>query len=213
MKDRATLDLFETDSQDDMRLPAGIDEAGRGPLAGPVYAAAVILNPLNPIEGLKDSKKLTPAEREALAPIIQERSLAWSVAFATVEEIDSMNILEATLLAMKRAVLGLSIRPTILLIDGNRMPHMPYRIRTIIKGDDRVPEISAASILAKTAHDALFKRYAKEYPGYGFEHHMGYGTAEHMAAIERLGVLPIHRKTFEPIASRLAKVKKSSVSG
>lgn len=213
MKDRATLDLFETDSQDDMRLPAGIDEAGRGPLAGPVYAAAVILNPLNPIEGLKDSKKLTPAEREALAPIIQERSLAWSVGFATVEEIDSMNILEATLLAMKRAVLGLSIRPTILLIDGNRMPHMPYRIRTIIKGDDRVPEISAASILAKTAHDALFKRYAKEYPGYGFEHHMGYGTAEHMAAIERLGVLPIHRKTFEPIASRLAKVKKSSVSG
>lgn len=213
MKDRATLDLFETDSQDDLRLPAGIDEAGRGPLAGPVYAAAVILNPLNPIEGLKDSKKLTPAEREALAPIIQERSLAWSVAFATVEEIDSMNILEATLLAMKRAVLGLSIRPTILLIDGNRMPHMPYRIRTIIKGDDRVPEISAASILAKTAHDALFKRYAKEYPGYGFEHHMGYGTAEHMAAIERLGVLPIHRKTFEPIASRLAKVKKSSVSG
>ena len=194
MKDRATLDLFETDSQDDMRLPAGIDEAGRGPLAGPVYAAAVILNPLNPIEGLKDSKKLTPAEREALAPIIQERALAWSVAFATVEEIDSM-------------------RPTILLIDGNRMPHMPYRIRTIIKGDDRVPEISAASILAKTAHDALFKRYAKEYPGYGFEHHMGYGTAEHMAAIERLGVLPIHRKTFEPIASRLAKVKKSSVSG
>lgn len=213
MKDRATLDLFETDSQDDMRLPAGIDEAGRGPLAGPVYAAAVILNPLNPIEGLKDSKKLTPAEREALAPIIQERALAWSVAFATVEEIDSMNILEATLLAMKRAVLGLSIRPTILLIDGNRMPHMPYRIRTIIKGDDRVPEISAASILAKTAHDALFKRYAKEYPGYGFEHHMGYGTTEHMAAIERLGVLPIHRKTFEPIASRLAKVKKSSVSG
>ena len=213
MKDRATLDLFETDSQDDMRLPAGIDEAGRGPLAGPVYAAAVILNPLNPIEGLKDSKKLTPAEREALAPIIQERSLAWSVGFATVEEIDSMNILEATLLAMKRAVLGLSIRPTILLIDGNRMPHMPYRIRTIIKGDDRVPEISAASILAKTAHDALFKRYAKEYPGYGFEHHMGYGTAEHMAAIERLGVLPIHRKTFEPIASRLAKVKRRSVSG
>ena len=121
MKDRATLDLFETDSQDDMRLPAGIDEAGRGPLAGPVYAAAVILNPLNPIEGLKDSKKLTPSERNALAPIIQERSLAWSVAFATVEEIDSMNILEATLLAMKRAVLGLSIRPTILLIDGNRM--------------------------------------------------------------------------------------------
>ena len=213
MKDRATLDLFETDSQDDMRLPAGIDEAGRGPLAGPVYAAAVILNPLNPIEGLKDSKKLTPSERNALAPIIQERALAWSVAFATVEEIDSMNILEATLLAMKRAVLGLSIRPTILLIDGNRMPHMPYRIRTIIKGDDRVPEISAASILAKTAHDALFERYAKEYPGYGFEHHMGYGTAEHMAAIERLGVLPIHRKTFEPIASRLAKVKKRSVSG
>ena len=196
-----------------MRLPAGIDEAGRGPLAGPVYAAAVILNPLNPIEGLKDSKKLTPSERNALAPIIQERSLAWSVAFATVEEIDSMNILEATLLAMKRAVLGLSIRPTILLIDGNRMPHMPYRIRTIIKGDDRIPEISAASILAKTAHDALFKRYAKEYPGYGFEHHMGYGTAEHMAAIERLGVLPIHRKTFEPIASSLAKVKKRSVSG
>lgn len=213
MKDRATLDLFETDSQDDMRLPAGIDEAGRGPLAGPVYAAAVILNPLNPIEGLRDSKKLTPSERNALAPIIQERSLAWSVAFATVEEIDSMNILEATLLAMKRAVLGLSIRPTILLIDGNRMPHMPYRIQTIIKGDDRIPEISAASILAKTAHDALFKRYAKEYPGYGFEHHMGYGTAEHMAAIERLGVLPIHRKTFEPIASRLAKVKKRSVSG
>ena len=211
MKDRATLDLFETDSQDDMRLPAGIDEAGRGPLAGPVYAAAVILNPLNPIEGLKDSKKLTPAEREALAPIIQERALAWSVAFATVEEIDSMNILEATLLAMKRGVLGLSIRPTSLFFDGDRMRLMPFR--SFILGDDRLPDICAAWILAKTAHDALFKRYAKEYPGYGFEHHMGYGTAEHMAAIERLGVLPIHRKTFEPIASRLAKVKKRSVSG
>lgn len=207
MKDRATFDLFDADSPEEMRLPAGIDEAGRGPLAGPVYAAAVILDPLNPIEGLKDSKKLTAAERSALAPIIQEKALAWSVGFATVEEIDSMNILQATFLAMRRAVDGLSIRPSILLIDGNRMPHMPYRIRTIVKGDDKVPEISAASILAKTAHDALFKRYAKEYPGYGFENNMGYGTAEHMAAIERLGVLPIHRKTFEPIASLRTKAK------
>ncbi len=208
MKDRLTLDLFETDATEDLRFVAGIDEAGRGPLAGPVFAAAVILNPDQPIEGLRDSKKLTPLERSRLEPMIKERALAWAVAFSTVEEIDRLNILQATLLAMKRAVLALKVEPTLLLIDGNRMPQMPYRMRTIVKGDDKVPEISAASILAKTAHDRLFETYAIKYPGYGFESHMGYGTKEHVEAIERRGILPIHRKTFEPIASLLkAKMK------
>lgn len=203
MKDKLTGDLFATDSEDDLRQAAGIDEAGRGPLAGPVFAAAVILDPARPIVGLRDSKKLTPAERERLAPIIKERSLAWSIASASVKEIDQFNILQATFLAMKRAVSGLGVTPSLLLIDGNQMPKMPYRIRTVIKGDDTVAAISAASILAKTAHDALFLQYAERYPGYGFESHMGYGTAVHIAAIKQFGVLPIHRKTFEPIASLL----------
>lgn len=208
MKDRLTPDLFETDAAEDLRFVAGIDEAGRGPLAGPVFAAAVILNRDQPIEGLRDSKKLTPLERSRLEPMIKERALAWAVAFSTVEEIDRLNILQATLLAMKRAVLALKVEPTLLLIDGNRMPQMPYRMRTIVKGDDKIPEISAASILAKTAHDRLFETYAIKYPGYGFESHMGYGTKEHVEAIERRGILPIHRKTFEPIASLLkAKMK------
>ena len=203
MKDRFTLDLFDEDSSDDLRLVTGIDEAGRGPLAGPVFAAAVILDPTKPISGLRDSKKLTAKERSALEPIIKERALSWSVAFATVEEIDDLNILQATFLAMRRAVLSLTIKPTLLLIDGNRMPQMPYRMRTIVKGDDKIPEISAASILAKTAHDRLFETYAAKYPGYGFESHVGYGTKEHIEAIKSLGILPIHRKTFEPIASFL----------
>ena len=208
MKDCCTLDLFEDDSPQDLELVAGIDEAGRGPLAGPVFAAAVILDPKKPIEGLRDSKKLTPKERSTLEPIIKERALAWAVAFSTVEEIDQMNILQATLLAMKRAVLSLKIKPTLLLIDGNRMPQMPFRMRTIVKGDDKVPEISAASILAKTAHDRLFETYAIKYPGYGFESHMGYGTHVHVEAIELRGILPIHRKTFEPIASILKAKEK-----
>ncbi len=209
MKDLFTLDLFETDSAEDLELVAGIDEAGRGPLAGPVFAAAVILDRDKPIEGLRDSKKLTAKERSALEPIIKERALSWAVASSSVEEIEQLNILQATLLAMKRAVLSLKIKPTLLLIDGNRMPKMPFRMRTIVKGDDKVPAISAASILAKTAHDRLFETYAIKYPGYGFESHMGYGTHEHIVAIERRGVLPIHRKTFEPIAS-LLKAKKVS---
>ncbi len=209
MKDLFTLDLFETDSAEDLELVAGIDEAGRGPLAGPVFAAAVILDRDKPIEGLRDSKKLTAKERSALEPIIKERALSWAVASSSVEEIEQLNILQATLLAMKRAVLSLKIKPTLLLIDGNRMPKMPFRMRTIVKGDDKVPAISAASILAKTAHDRLFETYAIKYPGYGFESHMGYGTHEHIVAIERRGVLPIHRKTFEPIASVL-KAKKVS---
>ncbi len=209
MKDLFTLDLFETDSAEDLELVAGIDEAGRGPLAGPVFAAAVILDRDKPIEGLRDSKKLSPKERSALEPIIKERALSWAVASSSVEEIEQLNILQATLLAMKRAVLSLKIKPTLLLIDGNRMPKMPFRMRTIVKGDDKVPAISAASILAKTAHDRLFETYAIKYPGYGFESHMGYGTHEHIVAIERRGVLPIHRKTFEPIASVL-KAKKVS---
>ncbi len=209
MKDLFTLDLFETDSAEDLELVAGIDEAGRGPLAGPVFAAAVILDRDKPIEGLRDSKKLTAKERSALEPIIKERALSWAVASSSVEEIEQLNILQATLLAMKRAVLSLKIKPTLLLIDGNRMPKMPFRMRTIVKGDDKVAAISAASILAKTAHDRLFETYAIKYPGYGFESHMGYGTHEHIVAIERRGVLPIHRKTFEPIASVL-KAKKVS---
>ncbi len=180
-------------------LTAGVDEAGRGPLAGPVVAAAVILDPANPIEGLADSKKLTAKKREALAPLIKERALAWSIAEASVEEIDEINILQATMLAMQRAVAGLKIQPEFVQVDGNRIPKLPMMAEAIVKGDAKVAAISAASILAKTHRDAWMMGEAEKYLGYGFENHMGYGTAEHLRAIETLGVLPIHRKTFKPV--------------
>lgn len=181
-------------------LTAGVDEAGRGPLAGPVVAAAVILDPNNPIEGLADSKKLTAKKREALEPLIKERALAWCVAEASVEEIDEINILQATMLAMQRAVAGLQVQPEFVQVDGNRIPKLPMMAEAIVKGDAKVEAISAASILAKTHRDAYMMEQAKKYPGYGFENHMGYGTAEHIKAVETLGVLPIHRKTFKPIS-------------
>ena len=181
-------------------LTAGVDEAGRGPLAGPVVAAAVILDPNNPIEGLADSKKLTAKKREALEPLIKERALAWCVAEASVAEIDEINILQATMLAMQRAVAGLQVQPDFVQVDGNRIPKLPMMAEAIVKGDAKVQAISAASILAKTHRDAYMMEQAKKYPGYGFENHMGYGTAEHIKAVETLGVLPIHRKTFKPIS-------------
>lgn len=183
-----------------LALTAGVDEAGRGPLAGPVVAAAVILDPENPIEGLADSKKLTAKKREALEPLIKERALAWCVAEASVEEIDEINILQATMLAMQRAVAGLKVQPEFVQVDGNRIPKLPMMAEAIVKGDAKVAAISAASILAKTHRDAYMMEQAHRYPGYGFEKHMGYGTAEHIKAIETLGVLPIHRKTFKPIS-------------
>ena len=185
-------------------LIAGVDEAGRGPLAGPVVAAAVILDPNKPIEGLRDSKKLSEKERDDLAPLIKERALAWCVAHATVEEIEKLNILQATLLAMTRAVDGLPIEPKTVLVDGNRIPKMNRAVFAIIKGDDKVPAISAASIIAKTTRDGWLTELDKRYPEYGFAQHKGYGTKQHLDAIRSHGILPIHRKTFAPIAKMIA---------
>lgn len=181
-------------------LVCGVDEAGRGPLAGPVVAAAVILDPDHPIEGLRDSKKLSPKKREALAAEIREHALAWYIAEGSVEEIDRINILQATMQTMKRAVEGLKIRPDMVLIDGNRIPQMPYRCEAIVGGDDKVPEISAASILAKTYRDALMTILGRMHPEYGFEHHSGYCTAEHMKALDKYGPCQAHRMTFAPVA-------------
>lgn len=179
---------------------AGVDEAGRGPLAGSVYAAAVILHPQNPIRGLKDSKKLSAKRREVLAQEIKRSALAWSVARAGVEEIDRLNILQATLLAMQRAVEQLAVPPTEVLVDGNQRPRLAIPVQTIIKGDALVPAISAASILAKCARDAEAHQLAQQYPGFGFERHKGYGTAEHMRQLQLLGATPAHRRSFKPVA-------------
>lgn len=187
-------------------LIAGVDEAGRGPLAGAVYAAAVILDPDRPVAGLADSKVLTEAKREELAPLIKERSLAWCIAYATVDEIDRLNILHATMLAMARAVAGLAQRPGEVLIDGNRVPKgLGVPARAIVKGDALEPAISAASILAKTARDADLVALDAQYPQYGFARHKGYPTPEHLAAIETFGVLPVHRKSFAPVRQWLEK--------
>lgn len=178
---------------------AGVDEAGRGPLAGPVFAAAVILDPAQPIVGLADSKKLSARKRERLALEIQARSLAWAIASASVEEIDRINILQATLLAMARAVEGLSMAPIEVLVDGNRCPSIDHPVRAIVGGDATVAEISAASILAKTARDAEMLRLHEQYPQYGFDRHMGYGTAVHIAALRCHGPAPCHRRSFAPV--------------
>ncbi|MGZ3158433.1 MAG: ribonuclease HII, partial [Burkholderiaceae bacterium] len=174
--DSHTLPLFD----DVNELICGVDEAGRGPLAGPVFAAAVILNPARPIEGLRDSKKLTEAKRDILAIQIKSDALAWSIAQCSEAEIDSLNILQATMLAMRRAIEGLHIVPTLALIDGNRCPIMSIRSEAIIKGDDKVAAISAASILAKTARDAALVILHQQYPHYAFDQHKGYPTALHM---------------------------------
>ena len=184
-------------------LIAGVDEAGRGPLAGPVVAAAVILDDLRPIVGLADSKKLSPARRERLFDEIRAKALCCSVAQASVEEIDRLNILQATLLAMRRAVEGLRLRPTKVLVDGNRLPPLPMLAEAIVKGDSKVAAISAASILAKVTRDRWCAQYHSEFPLYGFEGHKGYGTAEHLAALREHGPCPQHRRSFAPVALSL----------
>lgn len=177
-------------------LVAGIDEAGRGPLAGPVVAAAVILDPGRRIRGLADSKLLTPERREELAILIRARSIAWATGQADVGEIDTINILHATMLAMCRAVAALPVPPEEALVDGNRCPALTCRVRAIVKGDRDIAAISAASIIAKTTRDALLRELDKLYPIYGFAQHKGYGTPEHLAALERHGPCAVHRRTF-----------------
>jgi ribonuclease HII len=181
-------------------LVAGIDEAGRGPLAGPVVAAAVILDPRRPVAGLRDSKVLAPLRREELAILIRERSIAWATGSADVAEIDAINILQATMLAMRRAVEALGVAPEEALVDGNRCPPLACRTRAIVKGDRDIAAISAASILAKTTRDALLVELDRVYPQYGFAQHKGYGTPEHLAALERHGPCPLHRRSFAPVA-------------
>ena len=177
----------------------GVDEAGRGPLAGPVVAAAVMLDPGRRIDGLRDSKKLSAAARERLAEAIRREAVAWCVAEASVGEIDRLNILHATMLAMQRAVEGLARAPDEVWVDGNRCPDWPWRSQAVIKGDDKVAAIAAASILAKTARDRTMCSLHNEYPVYGFAQHMGYGTAAHLAALQAHGACPQHRRSFAPV--------------
>lgn len=184
-------------------LPAdvcGIDEAGRGPLAGPVTAAAVILDPTRPIPGLNDSKKLSEKRREALAAAIRAQALAWCVAEASPEEIDRINILQATFLAMRRAVLGLALSPARAVVDGNRAPPLDIPVETVVKGDGKIAAIAAASILAKTARDARMRLLHERFPEYGFDRHMGYPTREHLAALTAYGPCLEHRGSFAPVA-------------
>lgn len=186
-------------------LVAGVDEAGRGPLAGPVVAGAVILDPGRPIEGLADSKTLSAARREVIAERIFTRALAWSIGWADVSEIDSLNILQATLLAMRRAILGLRLRPARVEVDGNRLPNLLFDGAqmdgdAIVGGDARVPAIGAASIIAKVRRDQLMADLDMIYPGYGFRRHKGYGTAAHRDSLARLGPCPQHRRSFRPLA-------------
>jgi ribonuclease HII len=183
----------------------GVDEAGRGPLAGPVFAAAVILDPARPIAGLRDSKKLSEASRDALALQIKERAIAWAIAQCSEEEIDQLNILQASMLAMRRAVEQLATVPTLALIDGNRCPVMAIRAEAIVKGDDKVPAISAASILAKTARDAALHVLHEQYPMYAFDQHKGYPTALHLERLRLHGVSPVHRKSYAPVRALLAQ--------
>lgn len=199
-------------SMDDLFRPdydgpgiAGVDEVGRGPLAGDVVAAAVILDPARPIAGLRDSKKLSARRREELAGLIMERALAWSVARATVAEIDELNILQASLLAMHRAVRALEPQPVYVLVDGNRLPRWDYAAEPVVKGDDRVPAIAAASILAKVQRDRELVELERQYPGYGFAAHKGYPTAAHLEALQTLGVTPVHRRSFGPVRALLSQ--------
>jgi len=187
-------------NQEEKRI-AGVDEVGRGPLAGDVVAAAVILDPRQPIEGLKDSKLLSEKKREQLFILIQERALAWALGRASAEEIDNINILQASLLAMKRAVAALSIRPDLALIDGNRCPALDCPAQAIIGGDRTVAAISAASIIAKVTRDREMLVLHQEYPHYGFDQHKGYPTEKHLAALQAHGPCRIHRRSFAPVAA------------
>lgn len=200
IKNDTNLSLFSSLDED---VICGVDEAGRGPLAGPVFAAAVILDPMRPIDGLRDSKKLSEVRRDALAIDIKAHALSWSIAQCSEEEIDSLNILQATMLAMRRAVEGLHIQPTLALIDGNRCPVMTVRAEAIIKGDDKVQAISAASILAKTARDHALGLLHIAYPHYAFDQHKGYPTALHLERLREHGVSPVHRKSYAPVRALL----------
>ncbi|NDF44465.1 MAG: ribonuclease HII [Betaproteobacteria bacterium] len=184
-------------------LIAGVDEAGRGPLAGPVVAAAVILDDLNPIKGLADSKKLTALKRDKLYDEIRAKALCCSIAEASVEEIDALNILQATMLAMRRAVEGLRLKPNKVLVDGNRLPVLDVLAEAVVKGDSKVQAISAASILAKVTRDRWCEQIDRDYPAYGFAKHKGYGTEAHMLALKTHGATPWHRKSFAPVAEVL----------
>jgi len=191
-------------------ISAGVDEAGRGPLAGPVVAAAVVLSASYPIDGLADSKTLSALQRETLAVQIRAHSTAWALGMASVEEIDRLNILQATLLAMQRAVQGLAMTPDLVLVDGNHAPRLSCPVRTVVRGDSLIKSISAASILAKVARDAILQDLDDEYPGYGFAVHKGYPTAAHRRALESLGPSPVHRRSFAPVR-RLLENKKSII--
>lgn len=188
---------------------AGVDEAGRGPLAGPVTAAAVILDEARPIDGLADSKALSPARRSELAELIRERAWAWCVATASVEEIDRLNILQATLLAMQRAVAGLEPRAEVALVDGNQRPALDCVVHTIVRGDARVAAIAAASILAKVARDRLMLDLDALYPQYGFARHKGYPTAVHLTALAEHGASPVHRRSFAPVRDASLNINKN----
>jgi len=200
-KPSVSLSLFSHADE----IICGVDEAGRGPLAGPVFAAAVILDPARPIRGLRDSKKLTEARREELAIRIKERAISWSIAQASEEEIDTLNILQASMLAMRRAVEALHVMPTLALIDGNRCPVMKIRSEAIVQGDDKVKAISAASILAKTARDRALGQLHEIYPQYGFDQHKGYPTPLHLERLNLHGVSPVHRKSYAPVRALLGE--------
>lgn len=195
------------------QLLAGVDEVGRGPLAGDVVTAAVILDPLQPIEGLNDSKKLSEKRRDELYDEIIAKALSWSIGRASVAEIDRFNILQATMMAMYRAVQGLHIQPEYVAVDGNKMPKWPYRGETVVKGDGRVAEIGAASIIAKVTRDREMIAFEEQYPGYGFAGHKGYATREHTDALKELGPTPIHRRSFEPVRSMTESVQLSLIGG
>ncbi len=196
------LSLFN-DNDYQGEIICGVDEAGRGPLAGPVFAAAVILDPQRPLIGIRDSKELNAKRREALAEQIKANALAWAIAECSEEEIDSLNILQATMLAMRHAVEGLAILPTLALIDGNRCPPLTIRAEAIVKGDDKVQAISAASILAKTARDAAMQVLHAQYPHYAFDQHKGYPSALHLERLRLHGVSPVHRKSYVPVRALL----------
>ncbi|MEI8599391.1 ribonuclease HII [Vibrio sp. M60_M31a] len=200
-KTKVELPPFETPQG--YQLIAGVDEVGRGPLVGDVVTAAVILDPSNPIEGLNDSKKLSEKKRLALLPEIKEKALAWAVGRCSPQEIDELNILQATMVAMQRAIAGLNVQPDLVLIDGNRCPELPMDAQAVVKGDLRVAEISAASIIAKVVRDTEMEELDKQYPQFGFAKHKGYPTKAHFDAIEQHGVIDEHRKSFKPVKRAL----------
>ncbi|EOV0049022.1 ribonuclease HII [Vibrio parahaemolyticus] len=200
---KAKVELPPFEYPQGYQLIAGVDEVGRGPLVGDVVTAAVILDPNNPIEGLNDSKKLSEKKRLALLPEIKEKALAWAVGRCSPEEIDELNILQATMVAMQRAIAGLKVQPDLALIDGNRCPELPMDSQAVVKGDLRVAEISAASIIAKVVRDQEMEELDKQYPQFGFAKHKGYPTKAHFEAIEQHGVIGEHRKSFKPVKKAL----------